>query len=104
MRRFAFVLALLGVTALATSAFAQDTTKRDTTPQRVHRRVRVTSRGDVDTSLRKPPAVEDTSKIRAPSKHDSALVRREIRADTSSVARDTSVRPHTPPPPPPPPH
>ncbi len=97
MRRFLFLLTLLGVTLLAGSAGAQDTTaKRDSARrdslQRAHQRIPETSRGDVDTSRHKPPALVDTAKIRAPSRRDSALVRQEIRSDTASVARDTAVR------------
>jgi hypothetical protein len=108
MRRFAFMLTLVGVTSLAGSALAQDTTaqrdsarrdsvrrdsaQRDTTHQRLHKRIPATSRGDVDTSRHKPPAREDTAKIREPSRRDSALVRQEVRTDTSSVARDTGAR------------
>jgi hypothetical protein len=98
MRRLSFMLTLLGVMVLASSAFAQDTTARqDTTHHPLHKRIPATSRGDVDTSRHKPPAAEDTAKIHAPSRRDSALVRRELRTDTASVARDTIVRPHAPP-------
>lgn len=99
MRRFLFLLTLLGVTLLASAAVAQDTTakrdsaRRDSTHhQRVHNRFPETSRGDVDTSRHKPPALEDTAKIHSPSRRDSALVRQEIRADTSSLARDSVPR------------
>lgn len=100
MRRFFFILTLLGFTALANSAFAQDTTAKRDSARRdsiYHRLVHQdTSRGEVDKKLRKPP--QDTSKIRAPSKRDSSLVRQELRADTTSVARGDTVRDRRPPP------
>jgi hypothetical protein len=108
MRRFALMLALLSVTALAGSAIAQDTTAkrdtatRDTTHKRVHH---VTSKGEVDSASHPKPKL-DTAKIHEPTRADSSLARHEMRADTSSILRDTTARPHTPPPqkqPPPPP-
>jgi hypothetical protein len=91
MRRFAFLLALLGVTVLANSAVAQDSTHRDTTHQPVHRLVPATSKGEVDSVRHKPPL--DTAKIRTPTRRDSAFARQEMRADTASIARDTIGRP-----------
>ncbi|HZS61939.1 MAG TPA: hypothetical protein VFA43_21890 [Gemmatimonadaceae bacterium] len=97
MRRFSFLVALLAFTALAGSAVAQDSTRRDTTRRDStwqdsthrwhHKRVRVTSPGEVDTA-----------KIRNPSRRDSSLVRREMRVDTASAGKDTSARPTKPPP------
>ena len=87
MRRLSFLVALLTFTAVAGSAAGQDSVRRDTTRHCPHKRVRVTSPGEVDTA-----------KIRAPSRRDSSLVRREMRTDTASAGKDTSARPTKPPP------
>jgi hypothetical protein len=101
MRRVLLLLAVFGFTALATSAVAQDSIRRDTTwrdstlkdstqqdstHHRPHKRVRVTSPGEVDTA-----------KIRAPSRRDSSLVRHEMRRDTTSAGSDTAAKPAKPP-------
>jgi len=87
MRRLAFLIALLSLTALANSAVAQDSTRQDTTRQdttrrRLQKRVHVTSPGEVDTA-----------KIRAPSRRDSSLVRHEMRRDSASAGSDTVANP-----------
>jgi hypothetical protein len=95
MRWLAFLVALLGFTAIANSAVAQDSTKRDSTrdstrqdstQQRLHKRVQVTSPGAIDTA-----------KIRAPSRRDSSLVRHEMRRDSASAGSDTVAKPAKPP-------
>jgi hypothetical protein len=101
MRRVVLLLAVFGFTALATSAVAQDSTRRDTTwrdstqqdttrqdttRHRPHKRVHMTSPGEVDTA-----------KIRAPSRRDSSLVRHEMRRDTASAGSDTAAKPAKPP-------
>jgi hypothetical protein len=96
MRRPLFLIVLLAFTGSAASAMAQDSTRRDTTRRdstwqdtthrRVHKRVPVTSPGEVDTS-----------KFHKPTRRDSALVRREMRPDSASTSGDTAARPSKPP-------
>jgi hypothetical protein len=87
MRRFFLFVGLLTFTAVAGSAGAQDSARRDTTHHCPRKRVRVTSPGEIDTA-----------NIRAPSRRDSSLVRREMRVDTASEGKDSSARPTKPPP------